>query len=165
MRNAVCNVWSVRIEDRFNSIAHDPVQRMIRVHARSLAKAARTRVCRDVAPAACESDAMQCRIIINALRREIDRLMRGIDRFDSGSCHGGCRPDSCDGLRFAGTSDQRSEFSSLASARLAPRLYAVAAVGDVAGRAQACSPAGATQGGQLASNSVSDVGAVIDLLA
>jgi hypothetical protein len=66
-------------ENRFNAVASHPVDRMIRVHAKSLAHAKHCNRCDETAPAACESDARNCRIVINALRREIDRLLRGID--------------------------------------------------------------------------------------
>lgn len=52
---------------------------MIRVHAKSLAHAKHFDQCDKTAPACCESDARNCRIVNNALRREIDRLLRGID--------------------------------------------------------------------------------------
>jgi hypothetical protein len=69
----------VRIENRSPSIAADPFKRLILVHAENLAEA-RSRQLPAPAHRCCESDAGQCRIIVNALRREIDRLMRGIDR-------------------------------------------------------------------------------------
>ena len=70
----------MRVHDRFTAIAVDPVQRVARVHAHSVARARRLRGCEPFGPD-CHCDRGQCRIIVNALRREIDRLLRGVDRF------------------------------------------------------------------------------------
>ena len=70
------------IESSFSAFADDPIGRLIRVHAASIAHAARYegRRSRDADGAA--SDAGQCRIIVNDLQREIDRLRRGLDCVD-----------------------------------------------------------------------------------
>lgn len=71
------HVMDVRVSSRFNAFA-SPAGRLIRVHDASLRRQARPCARPDVISRF--SDALQCRIIINALRREIDRLIRGIDR-------------------------------------------------------------------------------------
>ncbi|UCD75702.1 MAG: hypothetical protein JSV91_02070 [Phycisphaerales bacterium] len=72
-------------ENRCNAVCSDPGDRVIRLHAASLAKAAEARrAANDVAAAgSCRwMDAGQCRILLNEARREIDRLRRGEDRAD-----------------------------------------------------------------------------------
>lgn len=54
-------------ENRFNAIATDPVDRLIRVHQASLDNAHH------------QSSTGSARFAINSLRREIDRLARGFD--------------------------------------------------------------------------------------
>jgi hypothetical protein len=75
---------------------------MIRVHAASLALAARRReqsaACRTGEPC----DARQCRLVVNALQREIDRLRRGVDCVDL--CPGRLRPAPAE--RGAGVEDR-----------------------------------------------------------
>ena len=75
-RCAPCCSLYVHAENRFN--VFDPVERLIRVHAESLATALRNRQASETAPASRECDAGQCRIVLNAARREIDRLRRGL---------------------------------------------------------------------------------------
>ena len=77
-RNASCPHFTVHTENRFNAVAADPVERLIRVHTESLATAMRNRQARQAAPASQECDARRCRIVLNAARREIDRLRRGV---------------------------------------------------------------------------------------
>jgi len=72
----------VEIGSHSNATAGHPVDRMIRVHAASMARAACFRRESAIAGEHKPSDARQCRIVVNALRREIDRLRRGIDRVD-----------------------------------------------------------------------------------
>lgn len=83
LRRVECFVPAVRIEDRFTAIAHDPVGRLLDVHRASLAVEGAHRPCEDPHHCSRVCDPIQCRIIINALRREIDRLLRGIDRIDA----------------------------------------------------------------------------------
>lgn len=55
------------------------MQRLIQVHQNSLNESQRNRLCHarcEVAPACREADAFQCRVVINAARREIDVLQR-----------------------------------------------------------------------------------------
>lgn len=104
---------------------------MIRVHARSVAKA---RQHRDGVELCCPrhpSDEGQCRIIINALRREIDRLLRGIDRY--ALLH---RPKFADTLATRPACETASdnggspgESANLASATATRKSYSVAALG------------------------------------
>jgi len=75
-------MYRVEIGSPSNAMAEHPVDRMIRVHAASMARAARCLCESATARENKPSDARQCRIVVNALRREIDRLRRGIDRVD-----------------------------------------------------------------------------------
>jgi hypothetical protein len=120
----------VKVGNPFNSIATNPVKRMIRVHAKSIAKARKHLKCDCAAIGPC--DLNQCRIVVNALRREIDRLMRGIDRY--AVCH---KPRFVDALKTrcgdeAGRGDSNSSADTttqLASATHARKSYAVASLG------------------------------------
>jgi hypothetical protein len=82
--NAPCSLSCVRIESHFTAFrptAIDSVKRLLRVHAQSLVPASKPHR-RDSSAIGCNvTDVGQCRIIVNALRREIDRLIRGIDHF------------------------------------------------------------------------------------
>jgi len=161
-RCAECNDWSVRIEDRFNAIAHDPVRRLIKVHAQSLARAAH-RHSASVAPACCEADAGQCRIIINALRREIDRLLRGIDRFPQ---HGHCRchPQTPRSTNEFSGDPQPADMMRLASASSTPKLYAAAPLGPALASLRLASMSPNSTSPSAAGPSFDHLGAVIDLV-
>ena len=121
----------VQVGHPSHPIAGDPVQRMIRAHAKSIGKARRNHQC-DMPP--CSSppcDTGQCRIIVNALRREIDRLMRGIDR--DALCY---RPRFAHTLKTCpsvpGESDDKSSpegSTQLAFATSARKAYAAAPLG------------------------------------
>lgn len=63
----LCISSSVSTENRFNAIAADPVDRLIRVHQASLDNAHH------------QSSTGPAQFVINALRPEIDRLARGFD--------------------------------------------------------------------------------------
>ena len=65
--SGLCTSFGVSTENRFNAIAVDPVDRLIRVHQTSLDHAHH------------QSSIGPARFVINALRREIDRLARGFD--------------------------------------------------------------------------------------
>ena len=124
---AMCTLSGVAIE---MSIHHDPpvhpVDRMIRVHQRSLKLSKRLAEPCCCVPPAGVSDAGQCRIIVNALRREIDRLLRGIDRFD-------WRGPAIDNRRHVPGAHDCSPPSSTSvatsSAHGSKRIYAPAALG------------------------------------
>ncbi|MHC4413847.1 MAG: hypothetical protein ACYS0G_01045 [Planctomycetota bacterium] len=70
----------MEVGNRFQAITNDPLERLIRVHTESLATAMRNRQAREAASVARECDARQGRIVLNAARREIDRLRRGLFR-------------------------------------------------------------------------------------
>jgi hypothetical protein len=119
----------VKVGNPFNSIATDPVKRMIRVHAKSIAKARKRLRCDCVAIGPCDPN--QCRIVVNALRREIDRLVRGIDRF--ALCY---KPRFADTLNTRCGDEARprhdnssSNSTQLASATHVRKSYAVASLG------------------------------------
>jgi phage-related baseplate assembly protein len=68
-------------QNRFQAIATDPTARLLRFVASSLARSARLReAARAVEAAArCDASSGQCRILLDAAQREIDRLRRGTD--------------------------------------------------------------------------------------
>lgn len=82
-------------EYRFNVIGSDPGHRLIHVHRASLAFTPASRHADDAAPACRESDAGQCRIVVNALRREIDRLARGFGPVPLNACWSKDSRDNC----------------------------------------------------------------------
>jgi hypothetical protein len=102
-----------------------PVDRMIRVHAASVARAARCRRESAIAGAPGPSDARRCRIVVNALRREIDRLRRGIDRVDL--CGAATRAREC----FAAPAAGRNPCGPPASPPPARKGYAPDPLGKV----------------------------------
>lgn len=121
----------MKVSNPFQAIAKDPIQRIIRVHARSVAKARKSRACDEFVSSAPPCDARQCRIIINALRREIDRLMRGIDR--SALCH---RPRFADTLKTqpnsnsgGGSSNATDALNALAAAPSSATPRKIASLG------------------------------------
>lgn len=167
----MCDWFDVQIENRFQAMATEPVERVIRVHAASLEKARRAGRCDVVAPAARESDAGQARIVINALRREIDRLLRGIDRIDPRShrCQGAASAFENRGVdNRAYENDQTAiELLQLASAERPRRTYAVAALGaPLAALASMTSQnMYAAAPPQLHATHMDSLGALIDVLA
>jgi len=123
----------VKVSNPFNSIATDPVKRIIRVHAKSIAKARKGRHCDGFVATSSPCDARQCRIVVNALRREIDRLMRGINRYALCS-----RPRFADPLttRLSCNVDERgggrhAEARDVACAPSGLKSYAAPALGPV----------------------------------
>ena len=129
----------MRIEDRFNAVASDRVGRVIRIHASSLARAKHCHCNTATAPACREADAGQFRIILDAARREIERLRRHLTPTPySQSIRRGCPPcgwRSVDAAYAAGLFGARAASlgSSAASATTHARKdYAPPAVGDIA---------------------------------
>jgi len=74
---AVCFLFFVRLESACHPIACGPIDRLIHAHQSTL-DFARCEHHAPVSSAACGADAASCRIEVNALRREIDRLQTGI---------------------------------------------------------------------------------------
>ena len=72
----MCCITRVRLGDRINTSLHHLLQRPRHAHAALRIHRLRHQTCDDRVPACREADAGQCRIIVNALRREIDRLIR-----------------------------------------------------------------------------------------
>lgn len=74
----------MRIENPINAIFPHPVHQPHHPHGHreSLTHIRHHHHVCELAHAACEADASKARIVINALRREIDRLARGIDETD-----------------------------------------------------------------------------------
>ena len=150
-------------DNRFNAIASNPIDRLIRVHAKSLAHAKQRNHCDEVAPACCESDARQCRIIINALRREIDRLLRGIDpRRPFWVETQASRPADFSADRIVATS-QEADFARRASAQTTRPIYAPPSIGDRTAITQALSSTASSSNTSLPANQA--VGQLIDVLA
>ena len=89
-RRASCRLAGVGIDAPSNPRCGHPVDWMIRVHAASLALAARRREQSAAGRAGEPCDTRQCRLVVNALQREIDRLRRGVDCVDL--CAGRLRP-------------------------------------------------------------------------
>ena len=112
----------MKIHNRFTAIAIDPVQRIIHVHAKSVKRARHNLRCCLPAFACPPMDVGQCRIVVNALRREIDRLLRGIDRFD--------RYIPLNTSTSSNHNEGDSEFSRLAAPRQPRKLYAPAPLGQ-----------------------------------
>lgn len=108
---------SVSLAEPFPPIAGDPVDRLIHVHAKSLAS---VRCLREEAECrgSPRCDGIHCRIIVNALRREIDRLVRGVDRLDL----------SCDHSAIDGQLSTR--FESMMTGRGRP-IYAPPPLGEI----------------------------------
>ena len=150
----------------FESLKSSPNGQMIRVHAESLAKAARVRQCRSIAPGNRVADAGQARIIINALRREIDRLLRGIDRFD--------RKSPCPHIPFAQPADSSAHeepsdsaiaFAKLASPTSRHKVYSAARLGvPLAPSLAAGITSPSITGGSASQAGSAPLGALLDVL-
>lgn len=95
-RRASCRLQGVGIDAPSNPRCEHPVDRMIRVHAASQALAARNREQSAAGRASEPRDARQCRLVVNALKREIDRLRRGIDCVEIGDARLRSRPVDCE---------------------------------------------------------------------
>jgi hypothetical protein len=117
-------------ENRFNAIASHPVDRMIRVHAKSVIHGRKTARCEATAPVCREADARQCRIIVNALRREIDRLLRGIDPRRAFWMETPANPPLNHTFDHLSHTSQEIDFSQRASKRTRPPMYAPPLIGD-----------------------------------
>ena len=65
---------------RPNEVATDQLERLHRHHSERLADAVRSRRVSEEGGASSECDSRQCRVIVNALEREIDQLRRGLFR-------------------------------------------------------------------------------------
>jgi hypothetical protein len=77
-----CSSWCVSIGRPEHCTQLDPIDRLIRVHQRSLKRSHCAKIPCAPCRINCISDARQCRIIVDALQREIGRLIRRVDRFD-----------------------------------------------------------------------------------
>ena len=116
----------MKVHNPFTAIAIDPAQRMIRVHAKSLKHAHHHHhACCPPLPECPPTDVGQCRIVVNALRREIDRLLRGIDRFDR------YIPVTLQtSPKWAHRGEGNSEMSQIAGPNQRRKLYAPAPLGQ-----------------------------------
>lgn len=121
------------VHNRFQAIATHPkggIERLIRVHAKSLALARKLRECDVAAPACRELDAGQCRIIINDLRREIDRLRRGIDPNPPFWIATRRQPREPQSITSSEPAARALEFTQRASGKSIRKSYAAPALGD-----------------------------------
>lgn len=115
----------MRIEHSFHHGFQNPVDRILRVHQRSLALAQADRVCASSSSCQDHADPNQCRIVVNALRREIDRLQTGIiqthvklDRW----------PAAPDGRRVVATNDLPKACMAKTPLQLGPPLGDISAL-------------------------------------
>lgn len=75
----MCSMEIVHVSSCSHTGPVDPVKRLIGVHRKSLRHAHRHHWSAVEQPCQRIPDPIQQRIVVNALRREIDRLLRGID--------------------------------------------------------------------------------------
>lgn len=119
-RSAQCNQFSVHIATRFHLI--NPVERLIHVHARSLANARRHRPCRDAFPCCPTLGRQHLQVIIKLVRLKNDCAGHmGALRCPLQSPNNLPPPD--------GSTTQAAEFARLASPFQTHKTYAVAPLG------------------------------------
>jgi len=146
----------VRLDCHHHYCSHGPVDRLIDAHQRSLALA-RCAQSEQASPASCEADATQCRVVINALRREIDRLQAGIvQRYDLATDRADLNSFRCESPTTVAATPS-TDFSRQS-------IFGVPALSDVGG----CSPSDSVS---MPSNEiqswlrVTNLGTLLDVLA
>ncbi len=173
-------MWGVTIENRVNAVSLYPVDRLIRVHAETLKTAAHireaSRCAEDVVCPPCND--RQCRIVINALLREIDRLRRGFDQIDCCNITSSADSASCTSMAAMNgnqhsRADQPSDCcetgvanaSSRSSPHALPKSYAVTPLGYVRSSAASELPVPIAPAVIVTPPHVTNVGSLLDILA
>ena len=114
----------VRLDCDHHHFFHGPVDRLIHVHQRSLASAS-CDPCEPAATASCDADSTRCRVLVNAMLREIDRLESGIvQRYDHGPDWIELSSRSCEPSMSVTTTPSVAEHRST--------IYGVPALGELA---------------------------------
>ena len=120
----MCFMLGVRLDCDHHHSFHGPVDRLMHVHQRSLALTG-CDPCESAAIASCESDSTRCRVLVNAMLREIDRLESGIvQRYNHG-------PDRID-LSSWSCESSMSVASTPPVAEHRNSIYGVPALGELA---------------------------------
>jgi len=151
----VCFMLGVRLDCDHHHFFHRPVDQLIHVHQRSLALAG-CDPCEPAATASCETDSTRCRVLVNAMLREIDRLESGImQRYDHGSDWIDLSSWSCESSMSVASTPPVAEHRN--------SIYGVPALGELApGQTLRQIPAGDVVVSWLR---VTNLGTLLDVLA
>ncbi len=159
VRYGLCLYWGMEIADRCKAVADGPVGRMIGIHAASVGESSRCRATERRSEVDEPTDHGRCRIAVNALRREIDRLRRGMDCAELSPREVVEVP--CDGE----ADDVMGSEDGLASPAVGRMSYGVSPIGRVPKPEEALDPPREAHVPIMVNYHITNIGTLLDVLA